>query len=54
MDMTTNVVNDTLDKPAISFCKKCNLKHEKPVGAKCEKAKAAREINEIQAVIVLQ
>ena len=41
--MPTNVDNDTLSKPAISFCKKCNLEHEKPVGAKCEKAKAARD-----------
>ena len=41
MDMATNVANDTLPKPAFSFCKKCNLEHEKPVGAKCDKAKAA-------------
>ena len=41
MDMATNVANDTLAKPAFSFCKKCNREHEKPVGAKCDKAKVA-------------
>ena len=33
----------TLPKPATLYCKKCNLDNKKPVGTKCEKAKAARE-----------
>ena len=35
--MATNVGQDSLPQPAISYCKKCNIEHEKPVGAKCEK-----------------
>ena len=41
--MATNVGQDTLPKPAIWYCKKCNIDHKKPVGVKCEKMKMAPE-----------
>ena len=35
--MATHNVPDTLPKPALAFCKKCNADHEKPVGNKCDR-----------------
>ena len=37
--MATNVTADALLKPGMTFCKKCSLEHEKPVGNKCERSK---------------
>ena len=34
---------ERLPKPALFFCKKCNSKHVKPVGAKCERQKRDQE-----------
>ena len=43
--MATNVATDALPKPGMTFCKKCSLEHEKPVGNKCERSKqAAKEM----------
>ena len=41
--MAANTSTDTLPKPALGFCKKCNSEHEKPIGNKCEKLKNVKE-----------
>ena len=41
--MATNTPSDTLPKPALGFCKKCNVEHEKPTGNKCERLKNVKE-----------
>ena len=41
--MAANTPADNLPKPAIGFCKKCNMEHEKPTGNKSERLKSGKE-----------